>query len=222
VPWIRSDFVSRSTSVQRKPAASPCRRPRASAIATVHNSVAALPPPKSAAPQQPRESGSLTAESEVSLRRVDDMWEVGYRGRTAYLRDVKGLHDLASLPARPSVELAAIDLAGAAGGQYRPDVSEPTLHHAALAACRRRLTELADDLAAAEHNDDIGRAGQARDEREWIIAELRRPGREGPLERLVSRRPSALARLSPPASATQSAASPRSCQTLVPTLTVGP
>ena len=108
------------------------------------------------------------AGSEVSLRRVDDMWEVGYRGRTAYPRDVKGLHDLASLLARPGVELAAIDLAGAAGGQYRPDVSESTLGPAALAAYRRRLTELADDLAAAEHNDDIGRASQARDEREWI------------------------------------------------------
>jgi hypothetical protein len=102
------------------------------------------------------------------------MWEVGYSGRTAYVRDVKGLHDLAALLARPGVELAAIDLAGATGGQRQAEVSEQTLDRAALAAYRRRLDELADDLAEAELNDDIGRADRARDEREWILAELRR------------------------------------------------
>ena len=38
------------------------------------------------------------------------MWEVGYRGRTAYLRDVKGLHDLASIQ-RWTLEEVAIERA---------------------------------------------------------------------------------------------------------------
>jgi hypothetical protein len=118
-------------------------------------------------------------KSAASLRRVGDMWEVGYGGRTAYVRDVKGLHDLAALLARPGVELTAIDLVGATGGQHRPDANGPTLDRAALAAYRHRLAELADDLADAERNDDIGRAGRARDEREWIVAELRRSTRPG-------------------------------------------
>jgi hypothetical protein len=117
------------------------------------------------------------AGSGATLRRVGDMWEVGYGGRTAYLRDVKGLHDLAALLARPGVELAAIDLAGATGGPRRPEIAAPTLDRAALDAYRRRLVELADDLVDAERNDDIGRAGRARDEREWIVAELRRSTR---------------------------------------------
>jgi len=75
----------------------------------------------------------------ASLRRVGDMWEVGYGGRTAYLRDVKGLHDLAALLAQPGVELAAIDLAGASGGQRGMEVTGQTLDRAALAAYRRRL-----------------------------------------------------------------------------------
>jgi AAA ATPase domain len=119
------------------------------------------------------------AGSGASLRRVGDMWEIGYGGRTAYLRDVKGLHDLAALLARPGVELAAIDLAGATGATRRPDIAAPTLDRAALTAYRNRLVELADDLADAELNDDIGRAGRARDEREWIVAELRRSTRPG-------------------------------------------
>jgi hypothetical protein len=102
----------------------------------------------------------------ASLRRVGDMWEIGYQGRIAYLRDVKGLHDLATLLDRPGVELAAIDLAEATGTARRPEATEPTLDRAALAAYRRRLDELADDIAEAELNDDIGRAGRARDERE--------------------------------------------------------
>jgi hypothetical protein len=115
----------------------------------------------------------------ASLRRVGDMWEIGYQGRIAYLRDVKGLHDLATLLARPGVELAAIDLADATGTSRRPEATEPTLDRAALAEYRRRLDELADDIAEAELNDDIGRAGRAHDEREWIIAELRRSTRPG-------------------------------------------
>ena len=50
---------------------------------------------------------------------------------------------------------------------------------AALAAYRNRLAELAEDLAAAELDNDIGRARRARDEREWIVAELRRSTRPG-------------------------------------------
>jgi AAA ATPase domain len=120
-----------------------------------------------------------TAGSVASLRRVGDMWEVGYGERTAYVRDVKGLHDLAALLARPGVEIPAIDLAGATGGPRQPEVAGQTLDRAALAAYRRRLVELVDDLADAELNNDIGRAGQARNEREWIVAELRRSTRPG-------------------------------------------
>jgi hypothetical protein len=132
-----------------------------------------------------------TAGSMASLRRVGDMWELEYGGRTAYARDVKGLHDLAALLARPSVEIPAIDLAGATGGPRQPEVPTPTLDRAALAAYRKRLVQLADDLADAELNDDIGRVSKARDEREWIVAELRR----------------------------STPASPRSCPTSAPTLT---
>ena len=115
----------------------------------------------------------------ASLRRVGDMWEVGYGGQTVYVRDVKGLHDLAALLARPGVEFASIDLVGATGGPRQPEIASPALDRAALAAYRTRLLQLADDLADAELNDDIGRAGRARDEREWIVAELRRSTRPG-------------------------------------------
>ena len=45
---------------------------------------------------------------------------------------------------------------------------------------RSRLPALASPL-----NDDIGRAGRARDEREWIVAELRRSTRPGGASRTL-------------------------------------
>jgi hypothetical protein len=159
------------------------------------------------------------ARATASLRRVGDMWEVGYEGQIAYLRDVKGLHDLATLLARPGVELAAIDLAGATGTPPRPEATGPTLDRAALAAYRHRLDDLADDLAEAELNDDIGRAGRPVTSVSGSLPSCGgRPAREEPPGRSVRRLPSERVRPSPRASAMPSAASPRSCPILVPTL----
>ena len=41
------------------------------------------------------------------------MWLASFGGRSAYLRDAKGLHDLAALLARPGVDVPALELAGA-------------------------------------------------------------------------------------------------------------
>jgi AAA ATPase domain len=40
------------------------------------------------------------------LRRAGDMWQASYRGHVAYLRDTKGLHDLATLLAHPRTDLS--------------------------------------------------------------------------------------------------------------------
>ena len=66
--------------------------------------------------------------------RVGDMWQASYRGRTAYLRDAKGLHDLAALLARPGADVPALDLAGAPAiaGRAPAARTEPVLDRAAL------------------------------------------------------------------------------------------
>jgi hypothetical protein len=115
----------------------------------------------------------------AQLRQVGDMWQASYRGRTAYLRDAKGLHDLATLLARPGVELPALGLVGgrAAPHQPSPTSGDAVLDRMALFAYRRRLAELDDEVAAADDTSDLGRQRHAVEEREQLLAELRRATR---------------------------------------------
>jgi hypothetical protein len=111
------------------------------------------------------------------LRRVGDMWEASFGGRMVHLRDTKGLHDLATLLARPGVWVPALELAGA-----QIDTStapEPVLDRTAVAAYRQRLAGLTDEIAAAEARNDVARLGRAIEERERLLTELRRATRPG-------------------------------------------
>jgi hypothetical protein len=109
------------------------------------------------------------------LRRVGEMWRASYRGHTAYLRDCKGLHDLAALLARPGADLLALDLAGGLiSDQARTGQTEPVLDRTALIAYRQRLAELDDELNTAGTHADLAHHQRASDEREQLRAELRR------------------------------------------------
>jgi hypothetical protein len=111
----------------------------------------------------------------AGLTRVGDMWQVSYGGRSAYVRDAKGLHDLAALLARPGAELSTLELAGHPGPD--PAAGDVVLDRAALAAYRRRLAELDTELDEAGAAGDAGRRRRAGDEREAVLAELRRATR---------------------------------------------
>ena len=143
------------------------------------------------------------------LRRAGDMWQASYRGHVAYLRDTKGLHDLATLLAHPGTDLSALSLAGGElSHSAHRSRAEPVLDHAGLIAYRRRLHELDDELASAQDNADLARQQRASEEREQLLTELRRATRPGGGSRSLSTRlPNAPARRSPLASATPSAAS---------------
>jgi AAA ATPase domain len=111
-----------------------------------------------------------------ALRLVGDMWEASFRGRTAYLRDAKGLHDLAALLAAPGRDLSALDLAGAS---VTDGAAGPAVDRAALHAYRRRLAELDEEIAGARAAADLGVGERLAGEREAILAELRRATRPG-------------------------------------------
>jgi hypothetical protein len=112
-----------------------------------------------------------------ALRRVGDLWQVSYGGRTVHMPDVKGLHDLATLLARPRQDVAAIDLMG--GPDRGDETWDPVLDSSALAAYRRRLAQLDQDIVDARHDHDLGRAEHYADEREQVLTELRRATRPG-------------------------------------------
>ncbi|HEY7271267.1 MAG TPA: AAA family ATPase [Actinoplanes sp.] len=109
------------------------------------------------------------------LRWVGDLWQASYRGQIAYLRDSRGLHDLAALLTHPRTDLAALHLAGSRRAPAGD--TERVLDRTALLAYRRRLAELDDDLATARNDDDLARQQHATNEREQLLAELRRATR---------------------------------------------
>ncbi|MDQ3990638.1 MAG: hypothetical protein M3291_15890, partial [Actinomycetota bacterium] len=126
-------------------------------------------------------------EDRVELRRDGDMWHVSFRGRSAYLRDSKGLHDLATLLARPGVDVPALELAAGASNDSPPTTgeSQPVLDRTALLAYRHRIDELDVELSDAQRAQDLGRERRAVDEREQLLTELRRATRPGGASRTL-------------------------------------
>ena len=134
-------------------------------------------------PEAPTEVGRDVAQ----LRRVGDMWQANYRGHTAYLRDTKGLHDLADLLAHPGADLSALTLAGGeVSHRAHSGGAELILDRAALLAYRRRLAQLDDELSTAKAHSDLARQQSASDEREQILVELRRATRPDGTSRMLA------------------------------------
>jgi hypothetical protein len=152
---------------------------RLGARAWAAESDAALAALDAGRPARPARVPAPAGGAEVVLRRTGDMWQAGFGGRTAYLRDIKGLHDLAVLLARPGVDVPALELAGGHRAVDRPAAAEPVLDAAALTAYRRRLADLDERLSGARADADLGGQRRAADEREILLAELRRATRPG-------------------------------------------
>ncbi|MGH8975727.1 MAG: hypothetical protein ACRD0C_21285, partial [Acidimicrobiia bacterium] len=105
------------------------------------------------------------------LRRDGELWEVGFSGRSARVRDAKGLHDLAALLSRPGVDMHVLDLASPQAP--KPGLRERALDSRARAEYRRRLVEIEEERSEAERHRDDGRLLRLDGEREALLAELR-------------------------------------------------
>lgn len=134
------------------------------------------------------------------FRHDGPFWTLTYGDKAVRIKDAKGLRDLARLLAEPGRELHVLDLArgtgesGAAGAGRAAmaggDLGE-LLDARARAEYRRRLAELDDELQDAEACADRVRAERAREEHDFLAAELSaalglggRPRRAGdPVER---------------------------------------
>jgi hypothetical protein len=116
-------------------------------------------------------AAAATGAALAVFRREGELWEVGFSGRSARVRDAKGLHDLAVLLARPGVDVHVLDLASPQAPPSGP--REPALDARARAEYRRRLVEIDEERAEAERHRDDGRLLRLDGEREALIAELR-------------------------------------------------
>jgi hypothetical protein len=106
------------------------------------------------------------------------VWMVGPHGATSVLPDAKGLHYLQALLGRPGRDVSALDLSDAVAGHPGLQVQEgdlgPVLDPEALAAYRRRLTDLDVELDEARAWADLTRASRLDEERSALVGELAR------------------------------------------------
>jgi hypothetical protein len=135
------------------------------------------------------------AERGAFIFRPDgDFWTLAYASRPFHVRDMRGLHYIATLLRQPHQELHALDLACAAVGETRVapaemveqhlstsrlDVFDPLLDRRAREDYKSRLLELRDELHTAEHDHDLGRSAALRRELEFIAGRLLAAGRSG-------------------------------------------
>jgi predicted ATPase len=131
-------------------------------------------------------SASLPAATTNTFIREGEFWTLIYEGVVARLKDSKGLRDIARLLRSPGTEVAAIDLAsGGSGGRgtraavtrnldlgVEGDVGE-ALDGTARAEYRARLLDLEGEIDEADAHNDPERASRAREEREFLLGELR-------------------------------------------------
>jgi tetratricopeptide (TPR) repeat protein len=117
-------------------------------------------------------AASATPDDGV-FRHEGDYWSVGFEGRTAHVRDLKGMRYLAQLLAHPGREFHVLDLVAVETGQGTAlgDAGE-LLDERAKNAYRRRLAEIEDDIEQARALGDAGREAQADVEREFLVREL--------------------------------------------------
>jgi tetratricopeptide (TPR) repeat protein len=134
---------------------------------------AAVGPPPSPSPSPASGTGAGTIE------RRGRSWVLSAGGHEVLVPDLLGMTYLVQLLTNPRVEIAAAVLVGEAGDSattvaMQRSVEQPLLDPPALAAYRRRVTELEDELAEAERFADDERAARARIELDAVVDELAR------------------------------------------------
>ena len=122
--------------------------------------------------------GDVTANTFI---REGEFWTLAYAGVVTRVKDSKGVRDIARLIAAGGRGVAAVDLVSEARepSRGRPDAGPghegdagEVIDAEARAQYRARLVELEEAIDDAQRCNDPYRAGQARDERELILAEL--------------------------------------------------
>jgi hypothetical protein len=109
--------------------------------------------------------------STITCRRDGRVWVVRRGDRQAAVPHGVGMQYLDHLLRHPDVDIAAVDLAGAASA---PSGRDPVLDPRAKAAYRRRVEELHADLDDAERCSDLERAARTRLELDRYLEELAR------------------------------------------------
>lgn len=147
-----------------------------------------LSPAAAQSSETPRaENAAPDAPATCGFAREGEYWALTFAGLVVRLRDSKGLQDLAQLIAAQRSAIAAVDLAFAStspGAPAERSLREQlglgietdagrALDAEARRQYRERLAELEEEVVDAETANDPERAARARQEREFIVDELK-------------------------------------------------
>ena len=123
-------------------------------------------------------ASGLAPPRSMQLRRDDTgRWSVGAAGDTFTLADLKGLHYLRYLIQRPGIDVAALALSDAVSDHPGITLEQSNLGAAldatARSSYRSRLSELDDQLEAADRVGDQSTAERLATERDALVDQLR-------------------------------------------------
>ena len=108
----------------------------------------------------------------ASLTRRGKVWNVAWQDENGSIPHVKGLADIAVLVRHRGQDVSALQLAG--GASAAAGSSGEMIDLKALGIYRSRLDELGAEMDQAEDDADIGRVEHLENEREQLLAEIRR------------------------------------------------
>lgn len=115
------------------------------------------------------ESEALHGTTGAMFRQEGELWAMVFEGQAVRLPDAKGFHDLARLLTRPGIDVHCLDLARRPAENAGEDRVLDDRAQREIGARARELQREIDEAAAAH---DLGRAEQAREELEQIVALL--------------------------------------------------
>jgi tetratricopeptide (TPR) repeat protein len=115
-------------------------------------------------------AGGPGVEQQGFMRRHGRGWLVEVGDHRAVVPDLVGMAYLAELVAHPAQPISALTLAG--GGGAPSETRHEVIDRQARDAYVERARELADDLAEAEADNDLGRSERLRIELDAVIAQI--------------------------------------------------
>jgi hypothetical protein len=118
---------------------------------------------------EPRDTERDASGGRSIFRRDGELWALSFDGRSALIRDLKGLHDIALLLSQPEREVHCLDLADRTESGSS---DAPVLDARARREYEKRIQDLQDDLAEAEAHNDYGRAEKAGAELDALTEQL--------------------------------------------------
>jgi hypothetical protein len=126
-------------------------------------------PDRAGTPDQRRAGTGNRAE----LTRNQGFWTISWRGEQATIPDLKGMNDIATLIRQQGADVHALQLASGIPGTAA-GMTDTIIDMQALTAYRGHLVDLDAEIDQAAEDSDRGRVEHLSNEREEILAEIRR------------------------------------------------